>query len=90
MFGSDLRNTIRIDSTNPVHTRITIFTNTKRYGDVTHSPTGNSGQLTIDTELVVEFIWALRPIRVSYPELDPRSIPGFPEFWYVAPTEEPS
>jgi len=89
MFGNDLRNAIRIDSTNSVHTHITIYTNTKRNGFANDRPSGLSGQLIIDTELVVEFIWALRPISISYPDVDPRTIPGFPEPWYIAPTEEP-
>ena len=85
MYGNDLCTEIQIDSINSVHTCITIFTNTKRNGDVTDRLTNNIGQLTIDTELVVEFIWSLRPISISYPDLNLVVVQDFLKLWHDMP-----
>ncbi len=55
---------VRIDASNPVHTRISIFTSQKRYG-VEVSARGHSGQLVIDTEHTIEFIQRLKPIIIT-------------------------
>lgn len=63
----DLIIALRIDTMNPVHTRISVFTNSKRNGIVSPQ-VGLSGQLTVNTELAEEFIDACNADRVTWVE----------------------
>ena len=78
MEPNDLLVSIDIYESNPVHTRISIYSNNKRYGIVTEKATGLSGRLCVDTELVCEYIDRLRPVLISHrSDVSPDTIPGF-------------
>lgn len=73
--NKELTVVIRVDDANPVHMHVAIFSNSKRNGYVGTSR-GKSGDLVIDTELFVEFVRRLDPLRISI-NTDLGDLPGW-------------